>query len=372
VDDAELQSPTHEVDCFKNRVALEIEWNNKDPFYDRDLNNFRLLFDLRAISVGVIITRCDELQKTFQSLGKGSSYGNSTTHMSKLLPRTCYELSPGAAIGGMSRKPYPSDVTDDAWNFVCPYLTLMRQDAPQRDCPLREGFNALRYLARSGEAWRMIPHDFPPWPVVYQQTLRWFKAGVFEAMVHDLRAILRLLEGRDPDPTAAVIDSRTLQSSPESGSRAGYDGAKRRKGSKAHAAVDTLGRLLALRVTGAGRQDRDQVDILAEEIQEATGESVQVAYEGPGIHRRRPQGRRQAARHRPGGRETAASQAGLCAHAQTLGGGTQFRVDGPFSQAFAGLRTPGQDPWRAFTSSPSPASCSRGLLKCWLKVHNRP
>jgi len=87
VDQDTFESPTHEVDCFKNRVALEIEWNNKDPFFDRDLNNFRLLFDLRVISVGVIITRCDELQEIFDSLGRGASYGASTTHMSKLLPR---------------------------------------------------------------------------------------------------------------------------------------------------------------------------------------------------------------------------------------------------------------------------------------------
>jgi hypothetical protein len=87
VDAATFESPTHEVDCFKNRVALEIEWNNKDPFFDRDLNNFRLLFDLRVISVGIIITRCDELQEIFDQLGRGSSYGASTTHMSKLLPR---------------------------------------------------------------------------------------------------------------------------------------------------------------------------------------------------------------------------------------------------------------------------------------------
>lgn len=87
VDGKQVASPTHEVDCFKNRIALEIEWNNKDPFYDRDLNNFRLLFDLRVISVGIIITRCDELQAVFNELGRGKSYGNSTTHMSKLLPR---------------------------------------------------------------------------------------------------------------------------------------------------------------------------------------------------------------------------------------------------------------------------------------------
>lgn len=87
VDEAVMDSPTHKIDCYKNRIALEIEWNNKDPFFDRDLNNFRLLFELRAISVGVIITRCDELQDIFNELGRGHSYGASTTHMSKLLPR---------------------------------------------------------------------------------------------------------------------------------------------------------------------------------------------------------------------------------------------------------------------------------------------
>jgi hypothetical protein len=87
VDGKETSSPTHKIDCYKNRIALEIEWNNKDPFYDRDLNNFRLLFDLRAISVGIIITRCDNLQEIFKTLGRGKSYGASTTHMSKLIPR---------------------------------------------------------------------------------------------------------------------------------------------------------------------------------------------------------------------------------------------------------------------------------------------
>ena len=87
VDDKSTDTPTHKVDCFKNNVALEIEWNNKDPFFDRDLNNFRLLFDLRAISVGVIITRADELQDIFDELKRGDSYGSSTTHWSKLIPR---------------------------------------------------------------------------------------------------------------------------------------------------------------------------------------------------------------------------------------------------------------------------------------------
>ncbi len=87
VDQTSLDSPTHKVDCFRNRIALEIEWNNKDPFFDRDLNNFRLLFDLRVVSVGIIVTRCDALQDIFDALGRGTSYGSSTTHMSKLLPR---------------------------------------------------------------------------------------------------------------------------------------------------------------------------------------------------------------------------------------------------------------------------------------------
>lgn len=87
VDAIEHNSPTHKVDCFKNQIALELEWNNKDPFFDRDLNNFRLLYDLRTVSVGIIITRCDELQDLFKNIGKGASYGASTTHMSKLLPR---------------------------------------------------------------------------------------------------------------------------------------------------------------------------------------------------------------------------------------------------------------------------------------------
>ena len=99
---------------------------------------------------------------------------------------------------------------------------------------------------RIGSAWRYMPHDLPLWEAVYQQTQRWLKAGVFEQMVHDLRVLLRLSEGRVPDPTAAILDSRTLRSTPESGSRGGYDGAKRKKGSKVHAAVDTLGHLLAL------------------------------------------------------------------------------------------------------------------------------
>src|SRR5256885_7272656 len=178
----------------------------------------------------------------------------------------------------MIRKPYPSDVSDDEWSFVAPYLTLMTEEAPQREHDLREVFNGLRWIVRSGAQWRMIPHDLPPWAAVYQQTQRWLKAGVFEAIVDDLRAVLRLAQGRNEEPTAAIFDSRTLQSSPESGHRAGYDGAKRRKGSKVHLAVDTLGHLLSLHVTPANEQDRAQVGQLAATVQEVTGHSVELAF----------------------------------------------------------------------------------------------
>lgn len=177
-----------------------------------------------------------------------------------------------------TREGYPSDVSDEEWAFVAPYLTLMREDAPQREHSLREVFNGLRYIVRTGMQWRMMPNDLPPWYMVYQQTQRWLKAGVFEDMVRDLRMLIREINDRMQQPRAAILDSRTLQSSPESGGRAGYDGHKRRKGSKVHLAVDTLGQLLAIMVTPANEQDRAQVDELARQIQEVTGNTVEVAF----------------------------------------------------------------------------------------------
>jgi transposase len=178
----------------------------------------------------------------------------------------------------MRSRPYPSDVTDEEWALVAPYLTLMTEDAPQRAHSLRQVFNGLRWIVRAGPPWRMMPNDLPPWEVFYQQTQRWLRAGVFESLVHDLRALLRVSAGCNARPTAAVFDSQTLQSSPESGARAGYDGAKRRKGSKTYIAVDTVGHLLALIVTPADEQDRAQVARLAEAVQEATGESADLAF----------------------------------------------------------------------------------------------
>lgn len=166
----------------------------------------------------------------------------------------------------MDRKPYPSDVGDEASALIVPYLSLLDEAAPQRTHSLREAFNALRWLVRAGASWRMPPHDQPPWPVVYQQTQRW------------------LADGR----AAAILDSRTLQSTPESGGRAGYDGTKGRKGAKVHIAVDTLGHLLALHVTPANEQDRAQVTALAEAVQAATASPVELAYVDAGYTDDRP------------------------------------------------------------------------------------
>jgi transposase len=181
-------------------------------------------------------------------------------------------------MGKGVRSGYPSDVSDEEWAFVAPYLALCREDAAQRDYPLREVFNGLRYIAKTGSQWRFLPNDLPPWEAVYQQMRRWIDARCFEIMVEDLRMLLREFAGRKGQPTAMILDSRTLQSTPESGARGGYDGAKRRKGSKVHAAVDTLGHLLALHVTAADEQDRAQVETLAEQVQEITGESIELAY----------------------------------------------------------------------------------------------
>ena len=144
-----------------------------------------------------------------------------------------------------ARKPYPSDVSDEEWALVAPYLTLLREDAGQREHALREVFNGLRYVVRSGCPWRLMPHDLPPWFAVYQQAQRWLAAGCFEQLAEDLRAVLRM-------------------------------------------AVDTLGHLLALHVTPADADDRAQVGRLAKAVQAATGESVEVAFVDQGYTGEKP------------------------------------------------------------------------------------
>jgi transposase len=133
-----------------------------------------------------------------------------------------------------------------------------------------------------------MPNDLPPWHAVYDQAQRWLRAGCFEMLVQDLRAVLQLAQGRAEEPSAAVLDSRTLRSTPESGGRAAWDGHKRVRGSKLHLAVDTLGHLLALHVTPANTDDRAAVSTLAEAVQDATGESVNLAYVDQGYTGERP------------------------------------------------------------------------------------
>jgi transposase len=177
-----------------------------------------------------------------------------------------------------SRHSYPSDVSDDEWALVAPYLALVSEHALQRRYDLREVYNGLRWLVRTGAQWRMLPHDFPRWEAVYQQTQRWLRAGCFEALAHDLRMVLRLAAGREGQPSAVILDARTVQSTPESGADAGYDGHKRRKGRKVHVAVDTLGHLLATVVTPANEQERAQVAELVAQVQQVTGQTVELAY----------------------------------------------------------------------------------------------
>lgn len=178
----------------------------------------------------------------------------------------------------LERAAYPSDVSDEEWALVAPYLALLRESSGQRDHELREVFNGLRYIVRTGAPWRFMPHDLPPWAAVYQQTQRWLSAECFADVAGDLRAVLRMAAAREPEPSAVILDSRTLRSTPESGERAGYDGAKRKKGSKLHLAVDTPGHVVALHVTPADADDRGEVGQLSAAVQAETDGHVETGF----------------------------------------------------------------------------------------------
>ena len=209
----------------------------------------------------------------------------------------------------------------------------MREEAPQREHSMRAVFNALRYMVRAGCPWRMIPNDMAPWYTVHQQAQRWIKAGCFEAMAHDLRKVLRLLADKHYQPSAVILDGRTLQSTPESGKRAGYDGYKRKKGSKVHAAVDTLGHLLALKVTAANEQERAQVADLAQAVQKATGDNVEVAF----VHRRGARPGRRPTWNTPHRGQTCRGQERLRPLAQAMGRGTLLCLGSSLSPPRQGL-----------------------------------
>lgn len=176
------------------------------------------------------------------------------------------------------RQRYPSDISDEEWAFIKPFLTLIRDAAPQREHDLREIYNGVRYVIRTGCPWRYLPHDLPPWWAVYQQYRRWIDAGCFEDLLEAARKLARTTVGRDPQPTAAIFDSRTLRSTPESGARAGYDGYKKTNGSKIHLSTDTAGNPLALEASPADEQDRAHTGALADKTQSATENSVKKAF----------------------------------------------------------------------------------------------
>lgn len=225
----------------------------------------------------------------------------------------------------MTRKPYPSNVSDEEWSVVAPSLTLMTEDAPQRNHSLREVFNGFRRITRTGASWRMLPNDLPPWHAVDRQPRRWLAARVFETLVHDVRIPLRAIDGRAPAPRAVIADARTMPSTPEGGARAGDDGHQRRKGGKVHLAGDALGQRPGTRpgrhVGGPGAGRRWRV--------------VEVAFADQGYTGEQP-----AADAHPRGtrlevRQTAGRQTRLRAAAAPLGGGAQLRPDGTLSLAGA-------------------------------------
>ena len=137
VDERTTDSPTHAVDCFKNGVAVEMEWNNKDPFFDRDLNNFRLLFDLRAIQVGIIITRSWELQQIFKQLGKGASYGKATTHHEKLWPKI--EGGGGGGCPVLTFAIRPINFEDDGPEALAALKARIAEEKRKRQAAKRRG-----------------------------------------------------------------------------------------------------------------------------------------------------------------------------------------------------------------------------------------
>ena len=240
-----------------------------------------------------------------------------------------------------------------------PYLTLMREDAPQREYGLRELFNALRYVVKTGCQWRFLPHDFPPWTAVYQQARRWNDARAFEAAAHDLRQLIRLAMNRSSRPTAVIMDGRTLQSTPESGGRAGFDGHQKKHGSKVHAAVDSLGNLLALVATPANEQERAQVATLAREVQQVCASRLRR----PRLHWSRRRSSRPGTGDPTGGRQACRGEARIRPSPQTVGRRTNLRLARSISTTRSRLRTT-----RSNTQSLALGRCTRsGTPKLFLK-----
>lgn len=176
----------------------------------------------------------------------------------------------------INREPYPSDIDDETYAFILPYLLFQVQDDPRRKYSIREVLNAMLWIVRTGSQWKYLPHGFPPYKIVHQQVMFWFQRKCFEDILSDLRVLERNRNLKNDNPTVIIIDSRTLRSTPQSGHRAGYDGGKKINGTKIHIAVDTLGNLITLIATPANEQDRDQLYDLCKQVQEITDNNVDI------------------------------------------------------------------------------------------------
>jgi putative transposase len=155
----------------------------------------------------------------------------------------------------MKRQAYPSDMTDTEWAILEPSIPLPNPGGRQREVDMREILNSVFYILRSGCAWRMMPHDLPPWQTSYGYFNRWRKDGLWERLNDALRARVRQAEGREPEPSAALIDSQSVKATAVKGIR-GFDGGKQVRGRKRHILVDTLGFLLVVLVHSAGLSEQ--------------------------------------------------------------------------------------------------------------------